>query len=127
MTRKAELIENGKTALVAFSTYMSDLDFQTYPKGEVFLMEIAFEDERIKFSDLSFSLLGKKPIKIKKVSKKMQETQKFFSHSHWNELYLLSFESVLPIETANIVLKMHIKGKEQELLFDYSYIVENVL
>lgn len=127
LTRKSELIENGKTALVAFSTYVSSLDFKTYPNGEVFLVELAFENDKIKFDDLSFSLLGRKPFKVQKVSQIMQKTQKFFIHSQWNELYLVFFESVSPMETTDIVLKMHIRGRAQELSFDYSYIVENVL
>lgn len=127
LTRKSELIVKDKVKLVAFATYMSELDFETYPKGEVFLVEIAFNDETITMKDISFSLLDRKPLKIQKVSPKMQKKQKLFKHSPWNQMYLITFKPILPIETTKILLEMKVKGQSADLFFDYSYIVENVL
>lgn len=127
LTRKADLIENQKTALVAFSTYLSDLESDRYPNNEVFLIEIAFENEKIKPKDISFTLLDKAPIKVQKLSKKDEKAMRLYRHSPWNECFIVYFDSVLPIDITNVALKMHIKGYEQELVFDYSYVVENVL
>lgn len=127
LTRKADLIEGDKTSLVAFATYLSDLETESYPKNEVFLVEIVFENEKIKPKDISYTLLGKKPIKVKKLSKSEEKKLKAYRHSPWNELFIVYFDAVLPIDIANVVLKMHVKGRKQELIFDYSYVVENIL
>ena len=120
LTRKAEWIENQRTKLVAFSTFMSHLDFEAYPEGEVFLVEIVFEDSKLSFKDISFSLLGEKPIKIEKIK---DEDKGVYRHSPWNVLYMVYFDSVSPSDVSKIVLEMKVKG--EILKFDYSYVVEN--
>lgn len=126
LTRKADLIENGRALLVAFATYLSDLESGKYPKNEVFLIEVAFESDKIKPKDISFSLLGKKPLSVKKLSSKEEKALRVFRHSPWNQVFLVSFDAVSPVDITNVVLKMHIR-KTRELVFDYSYVVENVL
>lgn len=127
LTRKDSLIEKDRASLVAFSTYLSDLESDKYPRQEVFLIEIAFEDERIKPKDITYTLLEKAPTKIQKLSKSQEKAMRVYRHSPWNQLFLVYFDAVLPMDISNVILKMHIKGKKQELSFDYSYIVENVL
>lgn len=127
LTRKATLIEKNKTELVAFSTYISELDPQNFPKGEVFLVEVIFENEKIKPKDVSFLLFDKKPLKIKRVSKKDEKLYRFYRHNSWSELFLIYFDSMLPVDAANVVLKMRVTSKDQSLEFDYSYVVSNKL
>lgn len=127
LTRKATLIGKEKTDIVAFSTYVSELDPQTFPKGEVFLVEVIFENENIKPKDLSFLLFGKKPLEIKRLSKKDQKLYRFYRHNSWSELFLVYFDSMLPVDAASVVLKMLIAPKDQSLEFDYSYVVSNQL
>lgn len=126
LTRKADLIENGRVSLVAFATYLSDLESGKYPKNEVFLVEIAFESDKIKPKDISFSLLEEKPLSVKKLSSREEKELRVFRHSPWNRIFLVRFDAVSPVNITNVVLKMHIR-KTQELVFDYSYVVENVL
>lgn len=127
LTRKATLVGKEKTEIVAFSTYVSELDPRAFPKGEVFLVEVIFENESIKPKDVSFLLFNKKPLKIKRLSKKDEKLYKFYRHSSWSELFLIYFDSMFPVDAANIVLKMLIVPKEQSLKFDYSYVVSNKL
>lgn len=127
MTRKATLISKEKTEIVAFSTYVSELDPQTFPKGEVFLVEVIFENENIKPRDISFLLFDKKPLSIKRISKKDEKLYRFYRHNSWSELFLIYFDSMLPVDAASVMLKMLIAPKDQSLEFDYSYVVSNKL
>lgn len=127
LTRKATLIGEEKTELVAFSTYISELNPQSFPRGEVFLVEVIFENEKIKPKDVSFLLFDKKPLKVKELSKKDEKLYRFYRHSSWSELFLVYFDSLLPVDVANVVLKMLVASRNQSLEFDYSYVVSNKL
>lgn len=127
LTRKATLIEKEKTEIVAFSTYISELDPKSFPKGEVFLVEVVFENEKIKPKDVSFLLFDKKPLKIKRISKKDEKLYRFYRHNSWSELFLVYFNSMFPVDAANVVLKMLIASRSQSLDFNYSYVVSNKL
>lgn len=125
LTRRATLSNQGKTEIIAFSTYVSELDPHAFPQGEVFLVEVVFENENLKFKDLSFSLFGKKPLKLERISKKGQKL--FYRHNSWSELFLVYFDSMLPVDAASVVLNMLIIPRNQSLEFDYSYVVSNQL
>lgn len=124
LTRKVELIANGKTRLVAFCTYVSQLDSKKYPDGEYFFLEIDFVDEKIKMSDLQFTLLGEKPLEITTIPHNDKE---FFQHTHWNQGYLLRFDSVPRTEYAVLSLMLKVKGYSDNLKFNYGFKVENIL
>lgn len=124
LTRKVELIANGKTRLVAFCTYVSQLDSKKYPDGEYFFLEIDFVDEKIKMSDLQFTLLGEKPLEITTIPHNDKE---FFQHTHWNQGYLLRFDSVPRTEYAVLSLMLKVKGYPDNLKFNYGFKVENIL
>lgn len=124
LTRKAELIVEGKTRLVAFCTYVSQLDSEKYPDGEYFFLEIDFADEKINIGDLQFSLLGERPVEITTVH---YGDRDFFQHTHWNKGYLLRFSSVPRTEFAILSLILKIKNYPNILKFDYGFKVENIL
>lgn len=124
LTRKVELIANGKTRLVAFCTYVSQLDSKKYPDGEYFFLEIDFVDEKIKMSDLQFTLLGERPLEITTIPHNDKE---FFQHTHWNQGYLLRFDSVPRTEYAVLSLMLKVKGYPDNLKFNYGFKVENIL
>lgn len=124
LTRKVELIANGKTRLVAFCTYVSQLDSKKYPDGEYFFLEIDFVDEKIKMSDLQFTLLGEKPLEITTIPHNDKE---FFQHTHWNQGYLLRFDSVPRTEYAVLSLMLKVKDYPDNLKFNYGFKVENIL
>lgn len=125
LTRKSNLIADEKTKLVAFSTFLSRLDSQKYEDGEYFFVEIDYVDEKIKFKDLTFSLLGESPIKIEKIKDIKQYN--IYTHAPWNECYLVVFESVYPTEISKLALEIKVKGYEKRLLFDYGFRIENIL
>lgn len=124
LTRKVELIAKGKTQLVVFCTYVSQLDSEKYPDGEYFFIEVAFENEKIKMSDLQFTLLGEKPIEITTIP---HNDKDFFQHTHWNKGYLLRFASVPRTEYAVLSLTLRVKGYPDNLKFNYGFKVENIL
>lgn len=124
LTRKAELIAKDKTQLVVFCTYVSQLDSKKYPDGEYFFIEVAFENEKIKMSDLQFTLLGEKPIEITTIPNNDKD---FFQHTHWNKGYLLRFSSVPRTEYAVLSLTLRVKGYPDNLKFNYGFKVENIL
>lgn len=125
LTRKSNLIANDKTKLVIFSTFLSRLDSQKYEDGEYFFVEVDFVDEKIKFKDLSFSLLGESPKKVEKIKNLKQYNVS--THAPWNECYLVVFESVYPTEISKLALEIKVRGYEKRLLFDYGFRVENIL
>lgn len=124
LTRKVELIADGKVHLVVFCTYVSQLDSEKYPDGEYFFVEVAFEDERLKIGDLSFTLLGEKPLEMTTIP---HNDKDFFQHTRWNEGYLLRFESVPRTEYAILSLDLRVKGYSKVLKFNYGFKVENIL
>lgn len=124
LTRKVELIDKGKTQLVVFCTYVSQLDSVKYPEGEYFFIEVAFENEKLKMSDLQFTLLDEKPIEITTIPHNDKE---FFQHTHWNQGYLLRFDSVPRTEYAILSLVLKVKGYSEVLKFNYGFKVENIL
>lgn len=123
LTRKATFLKDGKAQIIAFSTYLSELNPQEFPDEEVFFIEVVFENENIQPKDLSFSLFGKEPTQLLKLSKQDEERYRLYRHSPWSELFLVHFDLTLLIDSTNIVLKMLIKPEDEVLEFDYSYVV----
>ena len=124
LTRKVALIDKDKTQLVVFCTYVSQLDSEKYPDGEYFFIEVAFENEKLKMSDLQFTLLGEKPTEITTIPHNDKE---FFQHTHWNQGYLLRFDSVPRTEYAILSLVLKVKDYSEVLKFNYGFKVENIL
>lgn len=124
LTRKVELVAENKTLLVVFCTYVSQLDSKKYPDGEYFFVEVDFVDEKLKMSDLQFTLLDEKPTEITTIP---HNDKDFFQHTHWNEGYLLRFDSVPRTEYAILSLDLKVKGYSEVLKFNYGFKVENIL
>ena len=82
VTRKSEIVLKGKTQIVMFSTYLSELDREKYSDGEYFFIEIDFEDERKGIKDVEFVLAGHTPAEIKYIKNPKKEG--FYIHSPWN-------------------------------------------
>lgn len=123
VTRKSEIIVEGKTQIVMFTTYLSELDREKYENGEYFFVEIDFEDEKIGIRDVHFFLAGYKPVEIKFIKNPNKEG--FFVHSPWNKGYLVRFDSIPQTEISTLKLIAKIKNKEMK--FDYSFKNESVL
>lgn len=124
LTRKVELVAGDKTRLVVFCTYVSQLDSEKYPDGEYFFVEVDFVDDKLKMSDLQFTLLDEKPLEITTIP---HNDKDFFQHTHWNEGYLLRFDSVPRTEYAVLSLDLRVKGYPNVLRFNYGFKVENIL
>ena len=87
VTRKSEIVLKGKTQIVMFSTYLSELDREKYSDGEYFFIEIDFEDEKKGIKDVEFVLAGHTPAEIKYIKNPKKEG--FYIHSPWNRGYLI--------------------------------------
>lgn len=124
LTRKVELVTGDKTRLVVFCTYISQLDSDKYPDGEYFFIEVDFIDKKLGIKDLQFSLLDEKPLEITTIP---YSDKDFFQHTHWNEGYLLRFDSVPRTEFAVLSLDLKVKGYSEILKFNYGFKVENIL
>lgn len=123
VTRKSEIVENGKTQVVMFSTYLTELDKEKYEDGEYFFIEIDFVDEKTSIKDVSFFLAGFSPLEVKYL--KNPQKLGYHIHSPWNKGYLVKFEDISQTEVAT--LKLIVKIKKWEMKFDYSFKYESVL
>lgn len=123
VTRKSEIVLKGKTQIVMFSTYLSELDREKYSDGEYFFIEIDFEDEKKGIKDVEFVLAGHTPAEIKYIKNPKKEG--FYIHSPWNRGYLVRFDSIPQTEIATLNLIAKFEGREMR--FDYSFKDESIL
>ncbi|ANV98631.1 hypothetical protein BBW65_07395 [Helicobacter enhydrae] len=118
LTRKADVIVDGRTIMSAFCIYLNELKPDVYQGGEYFVVELSSE-EKVSAKALRFLLFDQPPVEVKEIVKNPNHLQEFQKHSQWNQLFLVRFAPVWQADIPKLALLVEVD--KFAMKFDYSY------
>lgn len=124
-SRKAQIVKNGKTEIVAIATYLNNVDSSAYPMGrEYFFIEIFSELEIPLIESLRFSLTNNVEfIWIREISideMKEEKNNIIETYNRWGKGFLIAFDELEYQQKKNMKLTLEIENVGT-MIFDFSY------
>ena len=122
-SRKAQIIKNGKTEIVAIATYLNSVDARIYRKErEYFFIEIFSELDIPLMESLRFSLTDNVDfIWIREVkADEMSDESVISTYNRWGRGFLIAFDELDYQQKKNMKLTLEVENVGT-MIFDFSY------
>ncbi len=122
-SRKAQIVKNGKTEIVAIATYLNSVDSSIYrAEREYFFVEIFSELDIPLMESLRFSLTNNVDfIWIREVkADEMSDEGVISTYNRWGRGFLIAFDELEYQQKKNMKLTLEVENVGT-MIFDFSY------